>query len=257
LRRLASAAAEAGRAAILVAVGVAATGCSGQPTPEVMAGVDVCARCNMISDRVDQAAGLIMESSFVPFDSPTCMLMTFDERRRTADGVPAAAYLAEYGSGTFHRADSTWFVLTDRVPTVMASRALCFGGVEAARHFAASGDTVTDWRGFRLARSAPDRRVVVTIGPEGMEPPLVEASKGELVELEIHSAASGTEALELTIRGYEDAGSIRVPPGGGVATFRFFASRPGAGFPVGRSGGGATLGTVRVSGAHTPDEEVQ
>jgi hypothetical protein len=243
--------------AVAAAAVAVAWSCSGEVRPEVIPGVDACSRCNMIIDRVNEAAGLAIEDDFMPFDSPVCMLQTLHERRRTHAGDPGVAYVAEYGSGAFRRADSTWFVLTDRVPTVMGGRVLTLGGVEEANGFAEPGDTVSDWHGVRLARGTPDRRVQMALTPSGLEPFVAEAAKGDLVELVIASEIAVVEGVDLTIRGYEDAGVIRIPGSGDAVTFRFFATRPGAGFPVIRPGRKAPVGTVRVTGTHTPDEDAQ
>lgn len=241
--------------AVAAAAAAVAWGCSGEVRPEVMPGVDACSRCNMVIDRLGQAGGLAVEGEFLPFDSPVCMLQTLNERRRTDPGDAGVAYVAEYSSGTFRRADSTWFVLTNRVPTVMEGCVLSFGGADEARDFAAPGDTVTGWHGFRLARSVPDRRVAMTLTERGLEPSVAEAAKGDLVELVIARDTSSVDPVDLTIRGYEEAGGIHLPASGASVAFRFYATLPGGGFPVVRAGRQVPVGTVRVTGTHTPDED--
>ena len=108
-------------------------GCSREVKPAVTAGVDACAACNMAIDRPNQACGYVLDGRFVPFDSPACLLRSYEALRRAGGALPEAVYFADYRTGVFHRADSTAFLLTDRVPTVMNAGVICFGKEEEAR----------------------------------------------------------------------------------------------------------------------------
>ena len=53
----------------------------------------------------------------------------------------------------------------------------------------------------------------------------------------------------------QDIALDAVIDGDDVMAWRFLASKPGAGFPIGAADGEA-VGALVVTGAHTPDEEV-
>jgi len=55
------------RLTLTVSFCVLIAGCGGEPTPEVVAGIDGCASCGMVIDRVNEAAGWIEGGDFVPF----------------------------------------------------------------------------------------------------------------------------------------------------------------------------------------------
>ena len=58
----------------------------------------------------------------------------------------------------------------------------------------------------------------------------------------------------MTIRGYPEIGQIVVEPSDEPTEIRFFATRPGIGFPI-LAADEQALGMMRVTGAHTADEE--
>jgi hypothetical protein len=236
---------------------VSLAGCSGDAEPSVTAGVDACSVCNMVIDRVNQACGYVRSGSFVPFDSPGCLLRGYQDLPRQERPAPAEIHFADYRDGSFHSAGGTTFLLTDHIPTVMDGRVLCFGSPAAAAATSAHADEViTDWPGYLTARGTPDRTVEVTIGTGGMEPESVQLEKGDLTEWRI--SGSGLESdVEFTVQGYPEAGSVLVPMTGEEIRFRLLALRPGAGFPIRAGTEGEILGRLRVAGAHTPDEEVR
>ena len=100
--------------------------CAGWITPEVVAGVDSCANCNMVIDEVNQAAGWIQGREFVTFDSPGCLLARYEVLRKGGEPLPEALYFADYQDGSFHSAATATFLLTSHRPTVMGSGALTF-----------------------------------------------------------------------------------------------------------------------------------
>jgi len=145
--------------------------------------------------------------------------------------------------------------LTDHIPTVMGARVICFGEAATAGSYREHDDEkLVDWMSYRLDRSVPDRQHHILIDSEGMHPESFDADKGELVELIVEGKAL-KDARTLSIKGYEDAGQITIPASGEQVSFRFWASRPGAGFPVVDMLNGNSLGMIKVSGAHTSDEE--
>jgi len=231
-------------------------GCVREPKIEVVAGVDVCAECNMVIDQVNQAAGFVQGNDFVTFDSPGCLLrylegMPKEDRPHTED-----IYFADYRTGFFQSADLSAFLLTSHIPTVMNAEVLVFseasGAMDARQH---PDEVVTDWVGYRTERGSPDRVLDVVFGPEGMMPDLIEVEKDDLVQLRVVGEGLG-EDLTMSIRGYPEAGVIMVPASGEMVEIRFLASKPGAGFPIGVSETDP-LGMLRVSGAHTADEAVR
>ncbi len=101
---------------LALVLGVAAlslTGCSGEVTPAVAAGVDSCANCNMVIDEVNQAAGWIQGREFVTFDSPGCLLARYEALRKGGEPLPEGLYFADYQDGTFHTAATATFLLDE------------------------------------------------------------------------------------------------------------------------------------------------
>ncbi len=229
-------------------------GCSAEITPEIMAGVDECHQCSMVIDQVKQACGYIWEDEFVTFDSPGCLLRSYDDLRGKGGPVPSAIYFADYGDGQFHPAATTNFLLTEHLPTVMNAQVLCFGSQESAEGISAHEDEViTDWTGYRIARSQPDVTLEVAITADGMVPEAIEVAKGDIVELLV--SHDQEEELTVTIEGYPEVGEVVLPAVGEQIPVRLLASRPGAGFPIVSVTDGEPLGMMKVTGAHTADEQ--
>lgn len=232
-------------------------GCGGEPTPEIMVGVDGCASCGMVIDRVNEAAGWIAGGEFVPFCSPSCLLAEHDILRKTGRPLPHAAFFADYHHGAFSPAVETAFLLTDHVPTVMNARVICLNSVVAAEEMRRHDDEiVTDWTGYRIFRGEPDIVIETVFGPGGMDPEVVTAEKGDIV-LWLASGDALEENLDWLIKGYPEVEPPPVDVAGDPTELRFMATRPGAGFPVERKVDGAPLGMLKVSGTHTADEAEQ
>lgn len=236
---------------------VSLTSCSGEVTPEVVAGVDACANCNMIIEEVNQAAGWIQDGEFVPFDSPGCLLARYEALRESGKPLPEELFFADYRNSFFRPAAAVTFLLTSHRPTVMGSGALAFGdrsAAEAAREH--EDERLTDWTGYRTARGTPDREVEVSFGPDGMVPDRVEVDKGELVAWTAQNVAEEDERV-IAVTGYPELEPVRIAAGGEAVSFRLLASRPGSGFPVVDVGTNEVLGVVVVRGPHTADEEAE
>lgn len=230
-------------------------GCLGEVELGVVAGVDACHRCNMLIDQVNQACGYIEEGELVVFDAPGCLLGSYDEKRTKGTPVPDQVFFSDFEDGKWHSAQSTAFLLTDHLATVMESRVICFGSFEAAEGMRKHVDEkVTDWLGYRTARGNPNKVLEIVFDATAMVPDLVEVVKGDLVLLKVKGERLEHD-LTIAITGYPEAASITVPASGGEVDFRFLAVRPGSGFPVIDTQSGNFLGRVRVSGAHTFDEE--
>ena len=232
-------------------------GCGGEPTPEVVAGIDGCASCGMVIDRVNEAAGWIEGGDFVPFCSPGCLLAEHDALRKSSQPLPQQAFFADYRDGTFAPAVETAFLLTDHVPTVMNARVICFNSVVAAADMRQHDDEiVTDWTGYRVLRGEPDSVIETVFGPGGMDPEVVTTNKGDTVLWRARSEGL-EEDLTWAIKGYPEVEPAIVAATGAEIELRFMATRPGAGFPIENVSDGEPLGMLKVSGAHTADEAAQ
>jgi hypothetical protein len=234
---------------------IVVAGCSGEVKPEIVAGLDVCAECNMVIDRPGQACGFVDASEFVTFDSPLCLLRNYEERHHSGQPLPDELYFADNGDASLHAVEDVTFVLSDHVPTVMESGALCFASyetAEAAIHH--EDERITDWEGYRLAHGTPDRVIQVRFDAAGLVPDLVESDKGELL-LWMASSDGLDRDLVVSIKGYPEVGEITIPADGEPVVFRMKVDRPGMGFPVMEAGNDTPLGMLRVNGSHTADEE--
>ena len=211
----------------------------------------------MVIDQINQACGWTREGEFVPFDSPACLLADFDDLRRSGQTPPREIYFADHDSSALITSGETTFLLTDHVPTVMNGRVVCFATAAAAAAAHNHDDEiVTDWSGYRRLRGQPDVVVDTVFRGDRMEPEVVEVAKDELVLW--RAAGDGLdEDLRWLIKGYEEVRPAAVPADGGAVEVRFFATRPGAGFPVESVAGGEPLGMLKVSGPHTTDEAAQ
>lgn len=240
---------------ILALAAVLFPACQGEVKLAVVAGVDACHRCSMVIDQVNQASGYIQNGELVTFDSPGCLLASYDQLRIQGDPLPEQIFFVDYQEGTWHPAPETAFLLTKHIPTVMNSGVVCFGSTEAAGAMKQyDSEKVTDWLGYRTARGLPDKEVDVSFGLSGMSPEVVEVAKGELI-LWRAVGIDLAEDLKITLKGYPEVGSINVPATGEEVSFRLLAVRPGDGFPVIETESGRPLGRMKVSGAHTLDEE--
>jgi hypothetical protein len=243
------------RLVVSLAIVIGSGACSREVTPAVVAGVDACRQCGMVIDHVNQACGYEAEGEFVTFDSPMCLLRSYEARRAEGRPAPVAVHFADYHDASFHVAEEVTFLLTDRVPTVMEGRVLCFASHESAAAMREHPDDVlADWVGFRTRRGRPDVVVEVVLAADGMAPEVVEAAKGDLVLLRARGQ-SLDRTLAITVTGYPEAGTVSLPTSGDEVEFRILAQRPGAGFPIIDADTGDPLGRLRISGAHTMDEE--
>ena len=241
--------------AVAVLAAVLLAGCQGEVDLEVVAGVDACHECGMVIDQVNQACGYLDNRELVTFDSPGCLLRSYDQKRAEGFPVPDQVFFADYGDGSWHPAQSTAFLLTEYIPSVMNAGVLSFGSAEAAEARRLHPDErVTDWNGYRTTRGKPDRVDEVVFSSTGMVPEVLEVDKGDLVLWKV-SGEQLKDDLQITIEGYPEIGTITVPASGQEKDLRFLALRPGMGFPVIEVPSREALGRVKVRGAHTLDEE--
>ena len=100
---------------VMVATGFCIGACSGKVGPAVVAGIDACTECNMVIDTVNQACGWVSDGDFVPFDSPGCLLRSYDDLRKQGTGVPSEIFFADYTTSEFVPVEHTVFLLTRAV----------------------------------------------------------------------------------------------------------------------------------------------
>jgi hypothetical protein len=176
--------------------------------------------------------------------------------RRSGSEIPTDVWVADYDSAVFVPAGQATFLLTDQIPTVMGAGVLSFATSQAAEAARTSVDEkITDWSGYRRLRGQADTVVEAIVSTTSLTPEMVEVAKGELVLFRL-SAGELDETITLEIRGYPEIGEIVVTPSEDPTELRFYATRPGAGFPILRAGD-QPLGMMRVTGAHTADEAAQ
>jgi len=234
---------------------VLAAGCETDREPKIAFGIDGCAACGMKIDNEKEAAGYLVDREFSPFCSTGCLLESYENRRRQDQPLPDRIVISDYKGSGLHPAGEMTFLLTESLPTVMEWGILGFvDGEEALAHRQSEDEQLVDWVGLRALRGEPDRTITLVLGPEGLTPETVQMEKGALVVLEIEGRELEADQV-LQVRGYEHLGEIAVPASGPPATFRMPATKPGEGFPLIRESDGQVVGRVRVTGAHTPDEE--
>jgi len=209
----------------------------------------------MLIDRPAQACGYVMDGEFVTFDSALCLLRRYESLAAQDRDAPVEIYFADQRDAALHRAETVTFLLTHHLPTVMDSGVVAFASRQAAEAARRHDDEVlTDWPGFQLARGVPDRVLEVTIGPAGMSPEIVQVDKGELVLWKLRGTGLEQD-LVVSVAGYPEIEAVVLPASGDEVEFRLMALRPGAGFPIVRTDSGEALGMLKVTGAHTLDEE--
>lgn len=241
-------------ATIVILLSICLTGCNSDSTPKIVAGIDACSVCNMVIDQLNQACGTVGEEGFLPFDSPGCLLRKYDELRTSGSPLPTTIYFADYTTSKLIPADSAWFLLTTHLPTVMNAQVLTFAEKANAESLSKLDDeSVTDWRGYRTAHGRPDQTYRITLTDEGVEPDVISANKGELLEWIIVGIDLRSDVI-LHVQGYSGVGEIHVQKDGTPISIRIYADKPGAGFPI-VDGSGKVLGMLKVFGAHTLDEE--
>lgn len=230
------------------------TGCGQEKSPEIVAGIDGCALCNMTITQANQACGFYWVGEFVTFDSPGCLVQKMGSIKQESGLAPSEIYFADFNTSRLIPADSAYFLLTEHLSTTMNSGVLCFTSeIEAAALMKHPDEMITDWIGYWTRRGTADRCIIVFATQEGFNPDIVILYKGELVQWEINGERL-TDNLAFHIEGYDEVGEVTVPASE-EALFRMLAIRPGAGFPIINSSNNESLGMIKVEGAHTEDEE--
>jgi hypothetical protein len=228
----------------------------GEKTPQITVDLDACVHCNMIISKLNEACGYFAEEEFHPFDSPGCLLKEYEDLKNYSIQPLPAIYFIDYTTRKFITADSTFFLITEHIPTVMNAGVLCFASEEVAREYVKYPDEkITDWRGFQTFKGTPDRIIKIIFTPRGMEPDVVVLEKNELVEW-IFFTKDLKGSHEFYLKGYDEIGKINLVNNDGQIAVRMFANKPGAGFPFINAANEKPVGMVKVMGAHTADEEM-
>lgn len=229
--------------------------CESSPQPGVAVGVDGCDGCGMVIESSAQACLYSVDREVHTFCSPGCLLQEYEKRRRQAQPPPDEIWFADYHSGKLYPAQDVTFLLSAHVPTVMDWGIVGFGSQQGATSYRRHQDELlVDWFDLRRLRGAVDRTLELMVTPTGIVPEVVQVSKDELVEWLLR-AQDLAEDLELSIRGYEELGKIRIGAAGQPVRVRMLATKPGEGFPIVEVRKGTVMGQVRVTGSHTADEE--
>ncbi len=228
--------------------------CKQNEVPEITADVDGCVNCNMTISKLNQACGYYHEDEFLTFDCPTCLLDSYQTIKKKDGKLPVKIFFADYNSSALTPLNNTTFLFTENVRTVMSSGVICFDNkksAQAAKKY--EDEIITDWIGFQVKAGRPDKTIAINISEERIEPGTIVANKGEIIEFVFNS--QGIEVPKtITIKGYERYGFLNIPPGSGETNFRIFTDKPGAGFPF-INEEGTVFGILKVTGAHTADEE--
>lgn len=230
--------------------------CSGDKVPHVTANVDGCKECNMVITRVNEACGYYTDDNeFLAFDSPGCLLRNLHRLRESGTRFPDQLYFADYRTEAFSPADSTWFLLTDHIPTVMNGRVICFSNKKQAEQQKQFEDElVTNWQGYYTARGIPDTIIKTVWSKQVLIPGTFQVKKGDLVQFVI-DATNTRDDVSLEIRGYPELTACQLTSEKPNGVLRILATRPGAGFPVVNTLTQQTVGMLKVIGPHTTDEE--
>lgn len=227
------------------------TFCNQQQTPKISADLDACAHCNMVINKVNEACGFYQNSEFVTFDSPACLLKQLDEQKV----VPEKMYFADFISGNLLQVDSTIFLLTEYIPTVMNGKVICFSKkTDALQYKKHKDEIISDWTGYRVYRAMPDKILKVTLSSTNMTPEVFSVFKGDIIELNFTGIDLKNDE-RLIIKHYESYSDIKVLATGEPSSYRLLADKPGDGFAFVRESDGKVVGMLKVAGAHTADEE--
>jgi hypothetical protein len=240
--------------ATLILPGLVA-GCGTDREPEIAFGIDGCSECGMLIDKEKEAAAYLVDRELSPFCSTGCLLKSSENRRQQDRPLPDRVLISDYEGSGLHPAGEMTFLLTESLTTVMGWGILGFVDRQVAlAHRQSEDEQLVDWIGLRASRGEPDRTINLVLGPDGLTPETTQLEKGALVVWEIEGRELATDQV-LVVRGYEHLGEITISATGEPVTFRMLATKPGEGFPLIRESDGAVVGRVRVTGAHTPDEE--
>ncbi len=230
--------------------------CTSEQKPRIQSGIDDCKHCKMVITQTNQVGGFFHENNFVTFCSPACLLSDYEYLKKEKKINDNHIYFTDYETKQFVRSDSTFFLFTKSIQTVMNSGVLCFTSTERAEILKSQPeDLITDWRKYQILAGTPDKIVEIKLSDNKMEPAVVVFNKNEIIQLEIEKIGQIKNQL-FFIRGYEEVGKFKFPEGESFLTIKMIADKPGSGFPIMMEGIDQPVGMIKVLGAHTMDEEV-
>ncbi len=230
--------------------------CRSEQKPQIQAGIDDCKQCKMVIAQTNQACGFFHENNFVAFCSPSCLLSDYEYLKKEKKINDSHIYFTDCETKQFVRSDSTFFLFTKSIPTVMNSGVLCFTSTERAESLKSQQeDLITDWKKYQILAGTPDKIVKIKLSDNKMEPAVIVFNKNEIIQLEIKKIGQIKNQL-IFIRGYEEVGKFKFPEGESFITIKMIVDKPGSGFPIMMEGIDQPVGMIKVLGAHTMDEEV-
>jgi len=230
--------------------------CKSEQIPEIHSGIDDCKHCKMVISQTNQACGFFQDKNFVTFCSPACLLSEFEYLKKEKKINVNHIFFTDYESKIFVRSDSTYFLFTNSIPTVMNSGVLCFRSIENAKSLKNHPkDTVTDWREYRIMEGTPDKIIRLKLSNNSLEPGVLVFNKNEIIHIEIENVDHQVNP-NISIKGYENIGNFTFPEGESILTIKMLTDKPGSGFPIMMEGIEQPIGMLKITGAHTMDEEV-
>jgi hypothetical protein len=230
--------------------------CKDEQKPQIESGIDECNNCKMVITQMNQACGFFYDNNFLTFCSPTCLLADYEYLNKEKTINNSKIYFTDFETRLFVRSDSTFFLFTKSVPTVMNSGILCFRSKERAQILKNHPeDHLKDWRKYRILAGTPDRIIKVKLSNKLMTPGVLVFKKNEIIQIEVENFSQIINP-RFFIKGYEEVGNFKFPEGESFLIFRMMADKPGSGFPIMMEGIDQPIGMIKVLGAHTMDEEV-
>jgi len=230
--------------------------CKSDQKPEIQSGIDECKHCKMVISQINQACGFIQDNNFVTFCSPKCLLSEYEYLKKEKKINTNHIFFTDYESRNFVRSDSTFFLHTTSIPTVMNSGVICFRSLKNAESLKSQQlDIVTNWRKYRIMAGTPDKTVRLKLSKNSLEPAVLVFNKNEIIHLAIEMVDQQGHP-NISIKGYEDIGNFTFPEGESILTIKLLTDKPGSGFPIIMKGIEQPIGMLKISGAHTRDEEV-
>jgi copper chaperone NosL len=230
--------------------------CKEEKIPHIESGIDDCNHCKMIITETNQACGFFHQSEFVTFCSPKCLLADYEKLRKEKSIDKGHIYFGDFEGRKLIRADSTYFLFTNSIITVMNSGILTFKSENSAQLLMKQSDEfVTNWDKFQITAGTPDKIIKVKFFDGLMNPDIFSINKNEFIQLDIENKDRLDEKI-LFIKGYEDVGMFKFMKENPFLTIRLIADKPGSGFPIMMKGVDQPLGMIKVYGSHTLDEEV-
>jgi hypothetical protein len=210
----------------------------------------------MVITETNQSCGYFHEDNFATFCSPICLLTEYEYVRKEKTGVKNLIYFTDYESRQFIRSDSTYFLVTNSLPTVMNSGVLTFQSEERAQSLMKKSDEfVTNWKKYQLLAGKPDKIIKVKLNNDSMDPNVFVIKKNHFIQLDIKNMDQ-LNGKSLIIKGYEEMGTFRFMKEESYLSVKLIADKPGSGFPIILEGIQQPVGMIKVEGAHTLDEEV-